>query len=123
MTLGLAAPAAVPVEVRAADRRVYRLSAQIGEGGIDLERPVPFEVGRPVRVRFRVPGAAAPCELDAEVAARGTASEGGGDLGGAALRFLDPPFDAQVAIMEYVVGRLGLPPLDLARRDARPEEP
>jgi hypothetical protein len=115
MSLGLAAPAAIAVEVSAPERRLFRLSTQVGEGGIDLARPVPFEIGRPVRVRFRLPGDATLFDFAAEVAATGSAAERDGESGGAALRFLDPPFSAQVAIMEYVTGRLGLPGLDFSR--------
>jgi hypothetical protein len=56
VSLGLGAPAAVPIEVRSQERRVFRLSREIGDGGVRLEQPAPFEPGRPVDVRFTLPG-------------------------------------------------------------------
>ena len=49
--MSLRAPIAVTVEVRAAGRRVFRLAENLGEDGIALERPAPFEIGRPVDYR------------------------------------------------------------------------
>jgi hypothetical protein len=115
VTLGLAAPAAVPVEVRAADRRFFRLSHEIGPGGIRLEKPAPFEPGRPVVVRFALPlpGDGSVIELPAEVATTGDPAEQEGERGGRALYFREPPPEARVAIAAYVAERLGLPPLPL----------
>jgi hypothetical protein len=109
--MGLSAPAAVPVEVIAADRRVYRLSREIGAGGLRLVQPAPFEPGRPVRVRFALPGQTARLELEAEVSATGAAIEEDGDKGGLAIDFREPPSEARAAITAYVSERLGLPPL------------
>ncbi len=115
MSIGLGAPASVPVEVRGEDGRYFRLSRQIGPGGIDLLRPAPFELGRPVEVRFTVPEiaghGAVPLVLRARVDALGEEVEVDGDAGGCALRFLEPPGEARDAIARYVAKRLGLPPL------------
>jgi hypothetical protein len=108
---GLAAPVAVPVEVRSGGRRVYRLSLDVGEGGMRLIHPAPFEVGRPVEVRFRLPDVATPITLNAELATSGEAVEEGGERGGCALYFLQPPEEARTAVARYVRDRLGLPAL------------
>jgi PilZ domain len=111
VTLGLAAPAAVPVEVRAADRRVFRLSQEIGPGGLRLQRPAPFEPGRPVVVLFALPGDTDRLELEAEVATTGDPTEQDGEQGGLAIYFREPPPETRAYISAYVADRLGLPPL------------
>jgi hypothetical protein len=109
VSLGLSAPAAVPVEVRAGDRRVFRLSLEIGTGGVLLEKPAPFEPGEPVQLRFTIPGQAAPLELEARVVATGDADEEGGQRGGSALHFLRPSAEAAAEIAAYISDRLGIP--------------
>jgi hypothetical protein len=109
VSLGLSAPAAVPVELRAADRRVFRLSEEIGMGGIRLRQAAPFEPGRPVAVRFSLPGSTTSLALEAEVVEIGDPSEP--DVGGAALYFLDPTPEIKSAIASYVAERLGIPQL------------
>src|SRR3954471_15188705 len=89
VSLGLGAPAAVPVEVRSAERRVFRLSREIGEGGVRLEQPAPFEPGRPVDVRFTLPGGSSTIQASAEVVVTGDPAEEEGSRGGASLYFLD----------------------------------
>lgn len=108
----LTAPLAVPVEIRVPDRRVTRLSYDIGEGGLTLERPVPFEVDHPVDITFALPDNTAatwtvPLILRAVVAL--TDADGDGANGGRALAFLDPPREARQAIVRYVAHRLQLP--------------
>ena len=109
MSSGLQAPAAIPVEVRAAQRRVFRLSRAVGDAELRLERPVPFEVGRPVEISFTLPDGDAPLTLRAEVRPTGDPAEEEGTRGGCALLLLDPPHDARDAIGAYVARRLGLP--------------
>jgi hypothetical protein len=111
VTLGLSAPAAVPIELRAADRRSYRLSEEIGTGGIRLCQAAPFEPGRPVEVRFSLPGAPAGAVMvmNAEIVTTGDPSEDGGERGGAALYFLNPTPDERAALATYVSDRLGIP--------------
>jgi hypothetical protein len=99
----------VSVELRAADRRVYRLSEEIGTGGIRLRVAAPFEPGRPVSVRFSLPGSPVPIELTAEVVTTGDPSEDGGEGGGTALYFLDPSQDVAADLAAYVAERLGIP--------------
>lgn len=99
----LRAKAAVPVEIRGAGRRVFRLSAAVGEDGVELARCAPFEVGRPVEIGFSLPGGAA-LALRAEVTLGGEEGEGGGRE----LAFLDPPELARHEIRRYVDERLGL---------------
>jgi hypothetical protein len=112
----LRAPAAVPVEVRVAAgdraRRVFRLSTSVGEDGVRLRRAAPFDVGRPVDVRFALPGGDA-LALRAEVL---PVQDGEGDdedelegAGGRELAFLAAPAEARAAIGAYVRARLNLP--------------
>jgi hypothetical protein len=96
----LRAPIAVPVEIRAPARRLYRLAAAIGEDGNRLARGASFEPGRPVDLRFALPDGGA-------LALRATVGEG--DAVDDELGFVDPPADAREAIRRYVHGRLGLP--------------
>ena len=91
---------AVPIEIRAPARRVFRLAWNVGEDGIRLARGASFEPGRPVELRFVLPEAEA-LAVRAEIAA--------GEIENDELRFLDPPSDARVAIRRYVHTRLGLP--------------
>ena len=97
------------MELRAADRRSFRLSEEIGTGGILLAIAAPFEPGRPVEVRFRLPGATAWLVMNAEVVTTGAASEEAGERGGAALHFLNPTPDERAALATYVSDRLGIP--------------
>ena len=112
--MSLRAPLAVPVEIRSDDgmggvRRVFRLSANVGEDGVCLERPVPFDVGRPVAIGFTLPDASSATVLRAELAL--TDDDGAGEHGGSALTFLAAPADVRLALHRYVLERLGLPQL------------
>jgi hypothetical protein len=111
VSLGLSAPAAVPIEVRSDERRVFRLSREIGEGGVRLAQPAPFEPGRPVDVRFALPGATKTISGRAQVVVTGDAAEEEGSRGGAALHFLDLAQESRAEITAYLTERLGLPPL------------
>ncbi|MES1205787.1 MAG: PilZ domain-containing protein, partial [Pseudomonadota bacterium] len=65
--MSLRAPIAIPVEIRAETGRAFRLAAAIGEDGMRLETPLPFEGGRVVEVRFTLPDGARvslPARLD-----------------------------------------------------------
>jgi hypothetical protein len=99
--VSLRAPIAVPVEIRAPKRRVFRLTAAIGEDGIRLARGASFEIGRPVDVSFDLPDGGGALALRATV--------GEGDEADDQLAFIDPPAGAREAIRRYVHGRLGLP--------------
>jgi hypothetical protein len=99
-SVSLRAPIAVPVEIRAPKRRVFRLAANVGEDGIRLARGASFEPGRPVDVRFELPDGGA-WSLPAIV--------GEGNALDDELGFVDPPADAREALRRYVHGRLGLP--------------
>jgi hypothetical protein len=108
--LSLRAPIAVAVEIRAGARRVFRLAENLGEDGITLVRPAPFEAGRPVEARFVLPDAGEPLALRAELLPIDGDEQAAADGdGGRALRFLDPPQDARAALRRYVQERLGLP--------------
>ncbi len=122
VSIGLAAPAAVVVEIVAPEGRVFRLSSQVGEGGIDLKKPLPFEQGRHVRVRFRLPGETHMQEVDAKIEVLGLPVEEEGERGGCGLRFLSAPVHVQTDVMTYVAARLKLPPLDLSRLGPKAEE-
>jgi hypothetical protein len=56
----LPAPLVVAVEIRRLDagartERVWRTSSAIGEPGLRLRHPVPYEIGRPVAISLRFP--------------------------------------------------------------------
>jgi hypothetical protein len=110
--VSLRAPIAVAVEVRTDSRRVFRLASSVGEDGVRLERAAPFEVGRPVAVRFVLPPphAGEALTLTAEVhpadSEDETRQEG---AGGRELTFVHPPAEAREAIRDYVRRRLELP--------------
>jgi len=109
--MSLRAPLAVPVEVRALEgagevRRAFRLSANIGEDGVRLVRPAPFDVGRPVAIAFALP-AAETIALRAEVALAD--EDGEGEHGGRELTFVAAPGDVKQTLHRYVAERLGLP--------------
>ncbi len=111
------APAAVVVEVAAEGRRVFRLSRDIGREGLRLVYPAPFEAGRPVAVRLRLPDGDAMLRLEARVEVVGDAperesapeAEQEATVGGCGLRFLNPSEATQLAITRYVSTRLGIP--------------
>jgi hypothetical protein len=99
-SVSLRAPIAVPVEIRAPRRRVFRLTSAVGEDGIRLARGASLEVGRPVDVRFALP--------DGGTWAL-TAIVGEGHAEDDELAFVDAPSAAREALRRYVHGRLGLP--------------
>jgi hypothetical protein len=109
VSFGLQAPAAVPVELRAARRRIFRLSHEVGEEGVRLAAPAPFEVGEPLELRLRLPDSDQPLTLRAEVELVGDEREEDGARGGCGLRFIEPPHEARRALASYVAQRLGLP--------------
>jgi len=109
--LGLQAPAAVAVELRATERRVFRLTRAIGPQGLRLAHPAPFEIGQPVDLRLRLPDADERLELRAEVVAVDDESEREGAAGGCGLALLDTPGETRQALAAYVAKRLGLPAL------------
>ena len=112
--LGLLAPAAVPVELRVPQARgttrVYRLCRAVGQEGLELERPVPFEPHRRVEVRFGLPGGDTVISLRGELVLIGDEAEEEGHAGAAGVAFIDPPTEAQRALASYVLPRLGLTP-------------
>jgi hypothetical protein len=113
---GLRAPVAVPVEIRvdagAGARRVFRLAASVGEDGVRLARAAPFEIGRPVDVRFVLPAPldAETLALRAEVLHADADDENANEgAGGRELTFIEPSGEARAAIRAYVRARLSLP--------------
>ena len=74
-----------------------------------LERPAPFDVGRPVMIAIQLPDATEPLSLRAEVRLGGDDEDDGS--GGRELAFIEPSTDARAAIERYVADRLGLPSL------------
>jgi PilZ domain len=105
---GLQAPAAVPVEVRAARRRVFRLSRAVGEEGVRLERPAPFEPGEEVELRLVLPDGDETLSLRAVIELSEEDLAEGGARGGSGLRLIEPPHEARRALDGYVKRRLGL---------------
>jgi hypothetical protein len=104
--VGLRAPIAVPVEIRAPKRRLHRLAWAIGVDGLRLEHPAPFERGRPVDVRFTLPGGET-LSLRAEIGDDDDDTDH--DERSRELAFLNPPEEARLAIHRYVQERLELP--------------
>jgi hypothetical protein len=104
--VSLRAPIAVPVEIRAPKRRLFRLTWAIGEDGIRLERAAPFERGRPVEVRFALPDGEA-LALRAEMG--DDEDDPDHDERSRELLFIDAPVEARLAIHHYVAARLELP--------------
>lgn len=111
--MSLRAPIAVTVEVRAAGRRVFRLAENLGEDGIALERPAPFDVGRPVEVTFALPDDPTLLRLPARLEVRsGDEDDDREDgAGGRALTFLAVGEDDRHRLQDYVRDRLDLPEL------------
>jgi hypothetical protein len=101
---------AVEVSISAGvdSRRAFRLSANVGEDGVRLGRAAPFEVGRPVDVRFALPAGEA-LALRAEVLPVGDDGDELEGAGGRELAFIAPPGEARAAIRAYVRDRLSLP--------------
>jgi hypothetical protein len=120
--VSLRAPIAVPVELRvearADARRAFRLARNIGEDGLRLCGDLPFESGRVVEARFRLPGGEA-LALRARIVAGGCDRERGDqnrdeagdqtDADAGELDFVDPPGEARNALRRYVIERLELP--------------
>jgi len=108
--VSLRAPIAVPVEIRldarAGARRVFRLAWNVGEDGLRLGTGLPFESGRIVEARFRLPDGEA-LALAARVEAGGADREAADEPG--ELLFVEPPGDARAALGRYVIERLELP--------------
>jgi len=90
------------------DRRAFRLAAAVSEDGLRLERPAPYEIGRPVELRFMLPDDPTVLSLRAEIAL--SDDDGEGEHGGRELAFIEPGRDARQVIHRYVAARLGLPP-------------
>ena len=121
--MSLRAPIAVTVEVRAEGRRVFRLAANVGEDGLALERPAPFEIGRPVELSFAMPDGLDRLDVPARVAegarddeqddeveeARDTARDRDREAeGGRELTFLALSEDDRRLLRRYILTRLGL---------------
>jgi hypothetical protein len=108
--VSLRAPIAVPVEIRldarAGAQRVFRLAWNVGEDGLRLGAGLPFETGRLVEARFRLPGGE-PFALRAHVTAGGVDREEADEPG--ELTFVEPPSDARAVLNSYVIERLELP--------------
>jgi hypothetical protein len=123
--MSLRAPLAVVVEIRADDRRWFRLSRNVGDDGVTLQRPLPLDPGRPVEMRLLLPLAAGPTGAGGDAAAPApptdeatllaraeVVAEDGDDPhgqgGGRGLLFLEPSRDRRAAIARYVKERLAL---------------
>ena len=108
--MSLRAPIAVPVEIRldarAGAARIFRLAWNVGEDGLRLGAGLPFESGRLVEARFRLPGGEG-FALAARVTRGGADREDADEPGD--LAFVEPPGDARAALGRYVIERLELP--------------
>jgi hypothetical protein len=121
--VSLRAPMVVPVEVRLIERaesqddlagpgfrgpRWFRLSRNVGEDGVTLQRPIPVEADRPVLIAFQLPDKAGGTMVLRAVVAL-TDDDGQGEDGGRGLWFGDASVEARDVIGAYVRDRLGLP--------------
>jgi hypothetical protein len=106
--VSLRAPIAVPVEIRAEARRIFRLAWNVGEDGLRVAGDLPFEPGRPIEARFRLP-AGEGLALRARVAGPDSDDDGDQRERSRELTFLDPSAEARVALRRYVQTRLELP--------------
>jgi hypothetical protein len=88
---------------------VFRLARSVGEDGLRLERPAPFDIGRPVEVRFVLPEATEALSLRAEVQLADEDDHENQVGGGREIAFLDPPHVDRETLRRYLVERLGLP--------------
>ena len=108
--MSLRAPIAVPVQISADGRRAFRLARNIGEDGVRLTRPAPFEPRRPVAISFALPDdAAPPIALRAEVGNTDADREAAERSEGHELLFIEPPASERARVRRYVASRLGLP--------------
>jgi len=113
--VSLRAPIAITVETRGRTpdgvRRAFRLARNIGADGVALERRAPFELGRPIEVRFTLPDGGPPLRLHAEVlpADDDEQEQQQTEPGGRELLFLSPSDDERHTLHRYVIDRLGLP--------------
>lgn len=107
--MSLRAPIAVPVSVSANGRRAFRLSRSVGEDGVRLMRPAPFEPRRPVAISFSLPDDPAPITLRAEVANTDADRDAEERAQGRELLFIEPPEADRARVRRYVASRLGLP--------------
>lgn len=89
--------------------RVFRLSNSISDSGLILERPAPFEVGRPVTASFLLPDLVTATPLALRATVELIDSDGDGSGGGSHLIFVEPRRETRQLIVRYVMGRLGLP--------------
>lgn len=107
--MSLRVPIAVPVEISADGRRAFRLARSIGEDGLRLQRPVPFEPRRPVMIRFGLPGETVAIKLRAEVGNTDADDDAAERSQGRELFFIEPPETERAQVRHYVATRLGLP--------------
>jgi hypothetical protein len=108
--VSLRAPIAVPVELRADTRRVFRLARSIGEDGVRLVRPAPFDVGREVKVRLVLPGGTSTLAMSASVQSADADEEDRLErASGREVAFIDASQETRAAISAYVKDRLRLP--------------
>jgi hypothetical protein len=110
------APIAVPVEIRAGNRRVYRLAHDIGEDGLSLEQPAPFDEGRPVEIRFVLPlpdeTVALTLKAELQAGSHAAVDEDGRPLetfGGSELSFHEMSPNDLEELRRYIKGRLTRP--------------
>jgi hypothetical protein len=106
--MSLFAPLAVTVEVRSAERRIFRLSRAVADTAMVLERPASFEIGRTVTATFALPDDPTGEKVMLRAVVALTDADGDGEHGGRSLKFLESPAGAELAIGEYIQDRLGL---------------
>ena len=108
--MSLRAPIAVPVTISADGRRAFRLARSIGEDGVRLARPAPFEPRRPVAVSFALPDdGTPPIALRAEVGNTDADHDAAERSEGRELLFIEPAEADRARLRRYVASRLGLP--------------
>ena len=107
--MSLRVPIAVPVQISADGRRAFRLARSIGEDGVRLQRPVPFEPRRSVEVRFALPDETTIINVRAEVSNTDEDNDAAERSEGRELLFIEPPEADRAMLRKYVATRLGLP--------------
>lgn len=100
----LRAPAGVPVNVRAAERRLQAVIANISATGMFLATPEALEAGELLHLQFILPGLPHLFEVAGRVVWRREATEG--EEGGVGIRFEDLAEEAQAQIGSYVRAEL-----------------
>ncbi len=95
-------PVSIWVEEYKGEDLYLQQAGNLSVGGVFFERTIPHPIGTRVKLRFQLPGLAAPIEASGEVVS--TRQEAGM---GAGIRFVDLPAETERTIREYVERQIG----------------